>query len=127
MISERIGSSFKSAAITYHCFVYTILDDFGYHHFEVEDGKTMPLNPTSFSKIFELRRATFQQELNPASKANAKKKATKGRKKYVTHDFSYRYLKLDEYKVREKDSNELKESINILTPIYNEIIDSILE
>lgn len=121
MISEKVGSNFETSVITYFCFVFNILDDFGYHNFVGEDGKTMPLNVTSFSKVFNQRRATLQQELSPASKA----KARKG-KKYLTHDTSYRCLKLDEYKVSKEDSDELKSSVKQLKPIYNGIIDTIL-
>ena len=81
----------------------------------------MALSPTSFSKIFNLRRATLQQELNPSSKS----KASKG-KKYNTRDTSYRCLKLDDYKESKNDSDDLKSSIKQLRPIYNGIIDTIL-
>ena len=66
MISEKVGSNLGSSAITYLCFVYNILDDFGYHHFEAEEGKTMPLNPTSFSTIFNQRRATLNESSTPS-------------------------------------------------------------
>lgn len=121
MISEREGSNFESSVITYYCFVYNILDDFGYRYFEAEEGKTMPLNPTSFSTIFNQRRATLQRELSLAYKVNARKG-----KKYLTRDTSYRCLKLDEYKESNNDSKELKSSIKQLRPIYNGIIDTIL-
>ncbi len=121
IISEKVGSNLESSAITYYCFVYNILDDFGYRNFVGEDGKTMALSPTSFSKIFNLRRATLQQELNPSSKS----KASKG-KKYNTRDTSYRCLKLDDYKESKNDSDDLKSSIKQLRPIYNGIIDTIL-
>jgi len=123
IISEEVSSNLESSAITYYCFVYNILDDFGYRYFVGEDGKTMTLSPTSFSKIFNLRRATLQQELNPSSKA--KSKASRG-KKYNTRDTSYRCLKLDDYKESENDSKDLKSSIKQLRPIYNGIIDTIL-
>jgi hypothetical protein len=121
IISEEVGSNLDSSVITYYCFVYNILDDFGYRYFEGEDGKTITLSPTSFSKIFNLRRATLQQELNLSSKS----KASRG-KKYNTRDTSYRCLKLDDYKESENDSEDLKSSIKQLRPIYNGIIDTIL-
>ncbi len=121
IISEKVGSNFETSVITYYCFVYNILDDFGYHKIEGEDGKTMTLNPTSFSKIFGQRRATLQQELNPSSKSKASKS-----KKYNTRDTSYRCLKLDDYKESKNDSDDLKSSIKQLRPIYNGIIDTIL-
>jgi hypothetical protein len=130
MISEKVGSNLGSSAITYLCFVYNILDDFGYHHFEAEEGKTMPLNPTSFSKIFHLRRATLQHELNPIYRCRAKREADERKKKYATHDTSYRCIKLDDYDIKaeehKNDSGDLKDSINKLKPIYNDIIDSII-
>ena len=130
MISEKIGSNFNSATITYHCFVYNILDDFGYHSFEGEDGKTIPVTPTSYSKVFNQRRATLQKELSPISRCRSKHEADERKKKYATHDTSYRCLKLDDYdceaEKHKDDSKDLKESINILKPIYIEIIDTIL-
>lgn len=130
IISDKVGSNLGSAAITYHCFVYNILDDFGYHHFEAEEGKTMPLNPTSFSTIFNQRRATLQRELNPIYRCKAKRDANAQKKKYATHDTSYRCLKLDDYDCsadeNKDDSEDLKDSIKKLKPIYNELIDTII-
>ena len=130
MISEKVGSNLGSSAITYHCFVYNILDDFGYHHFETEDGKTMPLNPTSFSTIFNQRRATLQRELNPIYRCRAKRDANAQKKKYATHDTSYRCLKLDDYDFtadeNKDDSEDLRDSIIKLKPVYNELIDTII-
>ena len=130
IISEKVGSNFETSVITYYCFVYNILDDFGYHKIEGEDGKTMTLNPTSFSKIFHLRRATLQHELNPIYRCRAKREADERKKKYATHDTSYRCIKLDDYDIKAKehknDSGDLKDSINKLKPIYNDIIDSII-
>lgn len=122
MIANITDSNIKNAKITYYCFVFNILDDFEYHHYIDSNGKTRMLNPTSFCKIFELRRATLQQELNPISKA----KARKGKKKYSIHDTSYRCLKLDDYKVSNNDSDELIHSIHQLKPIYNKLIDTII-
>ncbi len=130
MISEKVGSNLGSSAITYLCFVYNILDDFGYHHFEAEEGKTMPLNPTSFSTIFNQRRATLQRELNPIYRCRAKRDANAQKKKYATHDTSYRCLKLDDYDCtadeNKDDSKDLKDSIKKLKPIYEELIDTII-
>ena len=130
MISEKVGSNLGSSAITYLCFVYNILDDFGYHHFKGEDGKTMALNPTSFSKIFDQRGATFRQELNPIYRCRAKRDADVHKKKYATHDTSYRCIKLDDYDCtadeNKDDSDDLKDSIKKLKPIYNELIDTII-
>lgn len=130
MISEKVGSNLGSSAITYLCFVYNILNDFGYHHFKGEDGKTMALNPTSFSKIFNQRGATLRQELNPIHKCRAKRGADVQKKKYATHDTSYRCIKLDDYdctaEEHKDDSDDLKDSIKKLKPIYNELIDTII-
>ena len=130
MISEKVGSNFETSAITYFCFVFNILDDFGYHNFVGEDGKTMPLNVTSFSKVFNQRRATLQQELNPIYRCRAKRGADVQKKKYATHDTSYRCIKLDDYDCtadgNKDDSEDLKDSINKLKPIYDELIDTLI-
>lgn len=130
MISEKVGSNFETSAITYFCFVFNILDDFGYHNFVGEDGKTMPLNVTSFSKVFNQRRATLQQELNPIYRCRAKRDTDVHTKKYATHDTSYRCIKLDDYDCtadgNKDDSEDLKDSINKLKPIYDELIDTII-
>lgn len=130
MISEKVGSNLGSSAITYLYFVYNILNDFGYHHFKGEDGKTMALNPTSFSKIFNQRGATLRQELNPIYKCRAKRGTDVQKKKYATHDTSYRCIKLDDYdctaEEHKDDSDDLKDSIKKLKPIYNELIDTII-
>ena len=90
----------------------------------------MPLNPTSFSTIFNQRRATLQRELNPIYRYRAKRDANAQKKKYATHDTSYRCLKLDDYDCtadeNKDDSKDLKDSIKKLKPIYEELIDTII-